>query len=60
MYPSRTLPDRMREYAGEKEILDVSEKMRNAYNSERLEELAIELKIRRGMFPSLSSGRVTC
>ena len=51
----------MREYAGEKEILDVSEKMRNAYNSERLEELAIELKIRRGMFPSLSSGTgVTC
>ena len=50
----------MREYVGEKEILDVSEKMRNAYNSEGLEELAIELKIYRGMFPSLSSGRVTC
>ena len=58
--PLDTLPDRMRDYVGEKKILDVTEKARDVYNLQKVGEILLELKIRRGMFPSLSSGRVTC
>ena len=58
--PLDTLPDRMRDYVGEKKILDVTEKARDVYKLQKVGEVVFELKIRRGMFPSLSSGRVTC
>ena len=58
--PLDTLPDRMRDYLGEMKVLDATEKARDVYNLQKAGEIVLELKIRRGMFPSLSSSRVTC